>query len=69
MGAVGPQALCGLPAVWGQFCWGKCKIGPSQQAVAATEFLLAIVATPLWPAALGVGRVTALDCGQVYAAP
>ena len=57
------------PAVWGQFCWGKRKTGPNQQVVAATQFLLAIVAPPLLPAALGAGRPTALDCGQLCAAP
>ena len=36
--------------------------------VAATKFPLAIVATPLLPAALGAGRPTALDCGLLCAA-
>ena len=81
LGALGPQALCialmqlgalgplGLPVVCGQFCWNKCKIGPNQQVVVATESPLAIVATPLSPATPEAGRPTALDCGQLCAAP
>ena len=68
-GVVGALGPLNLPMGWGQFCWGGCKIVPTQPVVVATTPPQAVAATPLLPAALGVGRPTALGCGQLHAAP